>query len=84
MAAYALLSLGRLDGNGAVFQLLNLAGSAAVCVNSSVNGAWPSATLNVVWMAIGAVALARLRKKVPASARAISPGYGTTEASDSS
>ncbi len=62
LAAYALVSTKRITGDGAVFQVLNMAGGAALALNSGVNGAWPSAVLNVIWVAIGAVAMFRLAR----------------------
>lgn len=63
LAAYALVSSKRITGDGGVFQVLNMAGGAALALNSAVNGAWPSAVLNVIWVAIGAVAMFRLARK---------------------
>jgi hypothetical protein len=62
LAAYALVSTKRITGDSAVFQGLNMAGGAALALNSAANGAWPSAALNVVWVAIGAVAMFRLAR----------------------
>jgi hypothetical protein len=42
-----------------VFQLLNIAGGLALALNSAYFGAWPSAVLNLVWIAIGGVTLIR-------------------------
>ncbi|HWL86999.1 MAG TPA: hypothetical protein VNO21_14430 [Polyangiaceae bacterium] len=61
VSAYALVSMRKLASERAAFQIMNLAGSAALAVNSAANGAWPSTSLNIVWMAIGAVALFRIR-----------------------
>jgi hypothetical protein len=36
---------------------MNVAGAAGLIVNSGWNDAWPSATLNVVWLAIAVLAL---------------------------
>ena len=66
LLAYALVSTGRLDPTGWPFQVLNLVSGAALAVNSGVNGAWPSAALNVVWVGIGLYALARLAVPKPA------------------
>lgn len=63
LAAYALVSAKRIAGDGVVFQALNIAGGAALALNSAVNGAWPSAALNVVWVAIGAVTIFRLARR---------------------
>lgn len=67
LLAYALLSTGRIEGRSAVYQWLNLIGAAGFIVNSSWNGAWPSAVLNVIWLGIGAASLWRLRaaRRVP-------------------
>jgi len=69
LAAYVLVSVGRIEGRGAAFQYLNLAGGAGLATNSAVNHAFPSAVLNVIWMAIGAVVLVRR----PAGARRRGP-----------
>jgi hypothetical protein len=59
LAAYALTSTGRLAGDGRTFQWLNIAGSGGLALSSTVHGAWPSAALNVVWIAIGFGAVRR-------------------------
>lgn len=59
LLAYGLASLGRLPATGRGFQNLNLAGSAALAANSGFHGAWPSASLNLVWMAIAVATLSR-------------------------
>lgn len=59
LLAYGMASAGRLPATGRGFQVLNLAGSAALAANSGFHGAWPSAALNVVWLAIAVVALSR-------------------------
>jgi len=61
LAAYALLSLGKLQGRSAVYQWMNVVGSAGFVVNSGWNGAYPSAALNVIWMGIGLFVLLRRR-----------------------
>jgi hypothetical protein len=65
LLAYGLVAGGRLAGSSVRFHALNLFGGAALAVNSGVNGAWPSAALNVVWLGIGAWALLRTRRPVP-------------------
>jgi Na+-translocating ferredoxin:NAD+ oxidoreductase RnfE subunit len=59
LAAYALVSLRRLDGDGTLFQIMNILGAAGIALHSGTNRAWASASLNLVWIAIGFVALAR-------------------------
>ena len=62
LAAYILLSIGRLDGRSRTYQWMNVAGSAGFVINSGWNGALPSAVLNGVWMGIGFLTLWQLRK----------------------
>ncbi|WP_461186695.1 CBU_0592 family membrane protein [Arthrobacter sp. Z4-13] len=61
LVGYGAFSLGWL-GNGRLFQLCNVAGSAALLVNGAYHGAWPSVALNVAWGAIAAVAFARFQR----------------------
>lgn len=58
LGAYALLSRGRLSGQGSSFQVLNVVGSLLVGINSFVHEAWPSVSVNAVWLVIGIVTLA--------------------------
>lgn len=60
LAAYLLLSMGRLTGQSPIYQWMNIVGAAGFVVNGWWNGALPSAALNVVWMLIGAFALGRM------------------------
>jgi len=67
LSAYLLISAGRLTGQTPAFQWMNLVGAAGFIVNGLWHGAIPSATLNIVWMMIAALALARIfgrRKQV--------------------
>ena len=66
LIAYALVSLRGYKGSSAVYQLLNIAGSALLIVNSGFYGAYPSAFVNLVWIGIAIAAIARAR----------SPGQG--------
>jgi len=66
LVAYILLSLGRIAADSLAYQGLNIAGAAGFIVNSGINGAIPSAALNVVWFGIGLYALTRiLRRRGP-------------------
>jgi len=60
LAAYGLLSAGRLDAKSPAYQWLNVVGAIGFILNSGWNGAWPSAALNVIWVGIGLVALVRI------------------------
>lgn len=53
LAAYILLSLGKLEGRSYVYQWMNVIGAGGFVINSGYNGAIPSAVLNVVWAAMG-------------------------------
>ena len=69
LAAYALLSTGRLKAESTTYQLMNILGAVGFVVNSGWNGAYPSAALNVVWIFIGAYALlARRRPRLKSGA----------------
>jgi hypothetical protein len=77
IAGYGLLSLGRIP-NSRRYQVLNLVGSAGLAVNGAVHQAWPSTILNLVWVAIGATALAQLRRTAaPRTRLATGPGRST-------
>jgi hypothetical protein len=63
LSAYLLLSMGRLTGQSALYQAMNVVGAAGFVVNGWWHRAVPSASLNVVWALIGGVALWRIWKK---------------------
>lgn len=53
LSAYVLLTTGRLSSHSGMYQWLNVLSGAGFIVNSGWNGAYPSAFLNLIWMAIG-------------------------------
>jgi hypothetical protein len=57
--AYALVSFKKIAGHGAVFQILNLAGSILLAANAAWHRALPSAAVNLIWIGVGIVALLR-------------------------
>ena len=59
LLAYALVSTRRVEGDAAAYQLLNLAGSGLLLINSFYHGAYPSVGVNVAWIGIAVYALAR-------------------------
>ena len=63
LLGYLLITAGKLTGQSAAYQWMNVAGAAGFIVNGWWHGAIPSAALNVVWMLIGAVALLRIGAK---------------------
>lgn len=62
LAAYALLTAGKVDARTPLYQWMNVAGALGFIVNSGVNGAYPSAALNLIWAGIGAAALWNIAK----------------------
>jgi hypothetical protein len=63
LTAYWLLSTDRVSSRSEAYQWLNIVGAAGFVVNSSWNGAYPSAVLNIVWIGIGIFALLRNRAR---------------------
>lgn len=59
IAAYYLVTIGRLSGQSRAYQWLNILGAAGFIINSGYNHAYPSAVLNVVWAGIAFYALRR-------------------------
>lgn len=53
LSAYLLLTMGKISSRSNVYQWLNVFAGAGFVVNSGWNGAYPSAFINVVWIAIG-------------------------------
>ena len=62
VAAYALLTIGRMSSTSAGYQWLNVAGAGGIGINAWWNDALPSVALNVVWAGIGVVALWQIRR----------------------
>ena len=68
LAAYGLLSAGKLTGSSRLYQWMNVLGAAGFVVNGWWHGALRSTTLNVVWMMIGGLALWRIARRSSTSA----------------
>ena len=64
LGAYGLVSSARIEGSGAAYQGMNLAGAGFLIIYSAALGAWVTVVLNVVWAAIAVVALVRHRRLV--------------------
>lgn len=73
LASYVLLSLGRIDARGYLYQWMNVIGASGFVLNSGYNGALPSAGLNVVWAAMGVFTLLSVWRAQQAAARAPIP-----------
>ena len=63
ICGYALLAAGKLNGQSKAYHWLNVLGAFGFAINGWWHGALPSASLNIVWMAIGATALWRIANK---------------------
>ena len=73
LASYVLLSLGRIDARGYLYQWMNVIGASGFVLNSGYNGALPSAGLNVVWAAMGVFTLLSVWRARQAAVRAPIP-----------
>ncbi len=69
--AYLLLSAGKVTGQSLLYQGMNVVGAAGFIVNGWWHGALPSASLNVLWLLIGAIASWRILKKRGSSTSAM-------------
>ena len=70
LLGYLAITTGKLTGDSALYQWINVAGATGFVVNGGWHGAIPSAALNIVWLLIGSVALIRLRRRERSPARA--------------
>lgn len=61
LAAYALVSTGRVESRSASYQMLNAVGAFGFVVNGWYHGAFPSVMLNTIWFAIAVAVLVRRR-----------------------
>lgn len=59
ISAYGMVSFGKISARGAFFQSLNLAGSFLLAANSAWHHAWPSVSVNLIWIGVGLGALVR-------------------------
>jgi hypothetical protein len=65
LIAYALVSSKKLEGDSAVFQLLNISGSLLLAANTIFYGSYPSTFVNLIWAGIAVFYIAA--RKRPAS-----------------
>jgi hypothetical protein len=69
LLAYGLVSTERVSSRSRTYQLLNIGGAVGLVINSSWNGAIPSAVVNLIWIGIGVYALAASHWMVRADPR---------------
>ncbi len=62
LAAYALLSSGRIRADEARYQLLNIAGTSCLLVSLCAQWNLPAFLTNIAWLVIGIVGLVRIRR----------------------
>ena len=60
VVAYGLVTMKRISPDSLMFQGLNIVGAGLLSVSASVHSAWPSAVVNVIWVAIGVYAVRAL------------------------
>jgi hypothetical protein len=70
LGGYALLTAGKVTAKSPLYQWMNVVGAVGFVINSGYFKAWPSAVLNVIWAAIGIVALVRIATQRSARASA--------------
>jgi len=63
LIAYGLISAGRMTADERKYQGLNVFGCVGLIVNSTWYGAYPSAALNIIWIAIAGIAFAKIIRK---------------------
>ena len=78
--AYGMVTAKRITPDSLLFQGLNIAGASLLAVSASTYGAWPSAVVNVIWVAIGAFALRALLSQRSRAVAAASAGATATAA----
>ncbi len=59
LTAYGLISTRKTEGDSFLYQILNLAGSGLLMINSFYYGAYPSSGVNIVWVVIALYSLGR-------------------------
>jgi hypothetical protein len=62
--AYLLLLRRRVSAENSLYLSLNFLGSACLAVSTSAAHAWPSAAVNLIWLAIGITPLIRARARI--------------------
>jgi formate hydrogenlyase subunit 3/multisubunit Na+/H+ antiporter MnhD subunit len=67
LSAYLLLTSGRLSSRSNLYHWLNVLSGAGIVINSGWNGAYPSAFINVIWIAIGLYGLHGRNPAAPSS-----------------
>ena len=64
LVTYIMVTQGRLSPSTVLYQGLNMAGAATLGLSAMVNGALPSAVVNVIWVIIGIFAVLSMKRHV--------------------
>ncbi|MFL6722125.1 MAG: hypothetical protein ACJ8FT_10040 [Sphingomonas sp.] len=67
LGAYVLVTTGRVTGQSPLFQWMNVGGAVGFVINGWWHQALPSTVLNVIWAAIGLVALWKIGQRPESS-----------------
>jgi hypothetical protein len=59
LLGYGFVSTKKVEGDSTAYQLMNMAGGACLTVNTIYYGAFPSASVNIIWIGIALYALSR-------------------------
>lgn len=62
VSAYWLNSKNRISAQTVLYQLLNIAGSLLLMINTVYYGAYPSSSVNIVWLLIGLIHITTILK----------------------
>jgi hypothetical protein len=68
LSAYLLLTNGRLSSRSNLYHWMNVLSGAGFVINSGWNGAYPSAFINVVWIAIALYGVLGRHRAAPSRA----------------
>ena len=75
LLAYGRLTAGKIDATGLPYLVINLIASAALGLSTATAHAWPSTTVNGLWLIIGLIPLSRsLRARRARSERSAERG----------
>ena len=62
LVAYAMVSHKKLEGDSAIYQLLNISGSLLLAANTIFYGSYPSTFVNLIWAGIAVFSIAARRR----------------------
>ncbi len=63
LLAFFLISTNRVDSSKPIFHWLNILGALGLIVHTIYNAAYPSAFVNIIWVAVAVYSLRTAKKK---------------------